>query len=78
MIVLRESNRRRIMNAYAAYYNAARTHLVLGKDAPLRRPIERIGSSLRSRWSVGCITDTLGFDFQQGQLPPAARIDEES
>jgi hypothetical protein len=26
---------RRILTAYAAYYNCARTHLALGKDTPL-------------------------------------------
>jgi hypothetical protein len=31
------------MKAYATYYNSTRTHLALGKDTPLTRPIERIG-----------------------------------
>ena len=43
MIVCGELHLRRIMNAYAAYYNAARTHLALGKDTPIRRQVERIG-----------------------------------
>ena len=29
--------------AYAAYYNGVRTHLALGKDAPLGRPIQSVG-----------------------------------
>jgi hypothetical protein len=28
---------------HASYYNEARTHLSLGKDAPFGRPIERFG-----------------------------------
>jgi hypothetical protein len=31
------------MSAYASYYNQARTHLALGKDAPVGRSIERLG-----------------------------------
>jgi transposase InsO family protein len=34
---------RRILASYATYYNQARTHLALQKDAPLRRPIQRYG-----------------------------------
>jgi len=31
------------MSMYASYYNEARTHLALGKDTPITRPIERFG-----------------------------------
>jgi hypothetical protein len=31
------------MSSYAAYYNESRTHLSLGKDAPIGRAIERLG-----------------------------------
>jgi transposase InsO family protein len=43
VIVLSESHLRRIMSTYAAYYNETRTHLSLGKDAPIERAIERVG-----------------------------------
>jgi transposase InsO family protein len=43
VIVLGESHLRRIMSRYAAYYNETRTHLSLGKDAPIGRAIERFG-----------------------------------
>jgi transposase InsO family protein len=43
LIVLGESHMRRIMSNYAEYDNATRTHLSLGKDAPIERVIERIG-----------------------------------
>jgi hypothetical protein len=40
---LRESHLRRVLSAYAAYYNQARTHLALQKDAPLHRAVQRSG-----------------------------------
>jgi hypothetical protein len=42
-IVLGETHLRRIVPAYATYYNQARTHLSLGKDAPISRSIEEFG-----------------------------------
>src|SRR4029434_912050 len=36
-IVCGETHLRRIMSMYASYYNEARTHLSLGKDAPISR-----------------------------------------
>ena len=35
---------RQILSAYAAYYNEVRTHLALGKDAPLGRAVQRSGA----------------------------------
>ena len=43
IIVLGEAHLRRILKAYVSYYNGARTHLSLKKDAPFPRPIERVG-----------------------------------
>jgi hypothetical protein len=43
MLIFGEAHLRRVLSAYAAYYNRARTHLALGKDAPLRRAIQRSG-----------------------------------
>jgi hypothetical protein len=34
---------RRFVKSYASYYNTARTHRSLAKDAPISRPIQRIG-----------------------------------
>ena len=34
---------RRILAAYAGYYNELRTHLSLGKDSPGHRPVQRFG-----------------------------------
>ena len=43
-IVLGEAHLRRILRAYAGYYNKIRTHRSLDKDAPVSRPVQRIGS----------------------------------
>jgi transposase InsO family protein len=43
IIVTGEQQLRRIMQSYVDYYNRARTHLALRKDAPLTRRMERHG-----------------------------------
>src|SRR5262249_31990101 len=43
IVILGEDHLRRILKAYAAYYNGFRTHLSLRKDAPAHRPIQRFG-----------------------------------
>src|SRR5580765_4431900 len=43
-VVLGEAHLRRILRAYARYYNNIRTHRSLDKDAPVSRPVECIGS----------------------------------
>jgi transposase InsO family protein len=43
VIVFGETHLHCIMSAYASYYNQARTHVALGKDAPIGRSIERFG-----------------------------------
>jgi hypothetical protein len=42
-VVLGEVHLRRILSAYADYYNRTRTHLALEKDAPLGRPVHAVG-----------------------------------
>src|SRR6267154_784800 len=44
VLVLGEAHLRRILRAYADYYNRIRTHLSLEKDAPLGRPVQAIES----------------------------------
>ena len=44
MIVVNEAHLRRVLSAYATYYNSARTHRSLAKDAPIHRPVERLGT----------------------------------
>jgi hypothetical protein len=43
MPIFGESHLRKVLSLYAAYYNQMRTHLALGKDAPLSRAVERSG-----------------------------------
>ena len=43
MLIFGESHLRRVLAPYTAYYNQARTHLALQKDAPLHRAIQRSG-----------------------------------
>ena len=43
VVALGEAHLRRILQAYAGYYNDVRTHRSLDKDAPFSRPVQRIG-----------------------------------
>jgi transposase InsO family protein len=43
-IVVGEAYLRRILRAYARYYNEIRTHWSLSKDAPVSRPVQRTGN----------------------------------
>jgi transposase InsO family protein len=40
IIVLNEAGLRRVLSSYFAYYEQFRTHLSLGKDVPISRPIQ--------------------------------------
>ena len=40
IVVLREAHLRRIMRHYLRYYHETRSHLALGKDAPVPRPVQ--------------------------------------
>ena len=44
VLVMGDAHLRRILSAYADYYNRVRTHLALDKDAPLGRRAQAIGS----------------------------------
>jgi transposase InsO family protein len=44
MLIFGEAHLRQTLSSYAAYYNEARTHLALGKDAPLGRAVQRSGT----------------------------------
>ena len=43
VIIFGEAHLRRILATYATYYNGIRTHLALGKDAPIGRPVQSVG-----------------------------------
>src|SRR3979490_1427674 len=42
-VVLGEAHLRRVLRAYARYYNDIRTHRSLDKDAPVSRPVQQTG-----------------------------------
>ena len=44
VVIFGERHLRRILTLYSLYYNETRTHLGLGKDAPLRRAVQRSGT----------------------------------
>jgi Integrase core domain len=44
VLIYGERHLRRVLTLYSLYYNETRTHLGLGKDAPLGRHIERSGT----------------------------------
>jgi transposase InsO family protein len=52
LVVFGEQHLRRVLRSYAVYYNEARTHRSLNKDAPLSRPVQPIGRIV-SRTLVG-------------------------
>src|SRR5262245_61156316 len=43
LVIFSEAHLRRILQSYAEYYNKIRTHRSLDKDAPVFRPVQRIG-----------------------------------
>src|SRR5262245_52445053 len=43
LVIVGEAHLRRILSAYATYYNQTRPHLALHKDAPLKRVVQRVG-----------------------------------
>jgi hypothetical protein len=48
-------------------HNSVRTHLSLGKDAPLVRPIQRFGNIAATPIVGGLHQNTAGRSIQQGQ-----------
>jgi transposase InsO family protein len=44
MVIFSEIHLRRILSAYAAYYNQARTHFALDNDAPSYRAAQHSGA----------------------------------
>jgi transposase InsO family protein len=70
MIVFNGEHLRRILSNYASYYNAVRTHLSLGKDAPARARSSGSGTLSRNRSWVGYTIDTRESEFSERTTPP--------
>ena len=43
VVVFGERHLRHVLSCYMEYYNAARTHLSLGKDTPIHRAVQSVG-----------------------------------
>ena len=63
IVVGGEGHLRRILRAYAHYYNTIRTHRSLDKDAPAFRCVERVGTSRHMQSSAAFSTIMFGFRF---------------
>jgi transposase InsO family protein len=61
VVVFSERHLRHVLLAYKDYYNAARTHLSLNKDAPVPRSVERAGK-------IVCQPILGGLHHQYGRI----------
>ena len=53
LVVFGEAHLRRVLKTYASYYNQARTHLSLNKDAPSFRRAQTVGTVATLPWMGG-------------------------
>ena len=44
VVIIGEQHLRQVLHSYLGYYNGARTHLALSKDAPISRPVQSVGA----------------------------------
>src|SRR2546429_771078 len=58
VLIFGEPHLRRVLTLYSVYYNETRTHLGLGKDAPLRRAVQRSGAIVTAPVLSGLIIAT--------------------
>jgi hypothetical protein len=63
MMVFGKAHLRRIVVSYAAYYNEARTHRPLNKDAPFHRALQRLGASHHNPFSAVFTTNIAESNF---------------
>jgi hypothetical protein len=77
---------RHLLRSYAAYYNQARTHLSLGKDAPLPRPVHATGriiprpflGGLHHQYFRALISDKAQVMVATQRFDPSASITRDS
>jgi hypothetical protein len=63
VIVFSERHLRHLLLCYMKYYNGARTHLSLEKDAPVSRAVELAGH-IAAQFSADYTTSMSGFDLR--------------
>jgi Integrase core domain len=75
MIAFGEAHLRRIVDAYAAYYNESRTHSSLNNDAPFQRTVQRLASapSHHNPFSVAFTTNIVESNFGTHSHPHMRR-----
>jgi hypothetical protein len=61
VVVFGEWHLHELLANYATYYNTARTHLALDKDAPLYRPTQTVGRIASVSW-LGGLHQTVRSD----------------
>jgi hypothetical protein len=61
VVVFGERHLRHLLGSYQRYYNEARTHLSLNKDAPISRTVETVGSIVAKPLLGGLPINTSGF-----------------
>ena len=66
VIVFSERHLRHLLLCYMKYYNGARKHLSLEKDAPVSRAVELAGH-IAAQFSADYTTSMSGFDLRQAQ-----------
>ena len=62
-----ERNLRHLLRSYATYYNSARTHLSVNKDAPSPRAVHAVGRILPTPFLGGLHHLYVRVDFRQAQ-----------
>ena len=68
VVIFGERHLRHVLFSYLGYYNGARTHLALRKDAPISRAVHRSEPFAPRQFSADCIINMVGFNFRQGQV----------
>ena len=80
IVALGEQHLRRFVKSYASYYNTARTHRSLAKNAPVSRPVQRIGRVVGcpGRRVASSIRPNLSFRYAQCALNPNKKLGSRS
>jgi transposase InsO family protein len=64
VVVFGERHLRHVLLSYMTYYNKARTHLSLDKDAPIQREVQSVGGFSQNLISADWTTNTSGSDLR--------------
>jgi transposase InsO family protein len=73
ILIFGERHLRRLLASYSSYYNTSRTHRSLDKDAPVSRPVQRIGRTVSRALLGGPLTFESEFLVYTGASPAQVR-----